>query len=368
MHVIFIIGLSEFTDQLARLLRIISGCTIHTVASVAEVEDLWRSGQWADLVLLDLAQLDEEIVGALVDAMATQGQHPTTIGFGQAPDPDGCRSLDWVEPEISLEGLGSVILRAIAQEDGAIGDCRFSFALSLLLMNRTSVRLRCLLAGQCLGEAELEEGTVTSAWCLEPPTTGEEAISSLLSFDAADLQVAPPSGAPRGPALALTLQDLFGHCLPWASNEDLEIALAPELSIIGPDAPGLSEEAHRLLEVNMANVKDTLEQALTIEGAIGAALVDIQSGMCLGISGGNGLNMEIAAAGSSDLVRAELKSMEKLGVRDAIEDILITLGKQYHLICISGTKLFIYLVLNRQNANLALARHKLVELEDNLQV
>ena len=52
-----------------------------------------------------------------------------------------------------------------------------------------------------------------------------------------------------------------------------------------------------------------------------------------------------------------------LEVSDEIDDILITLGRQYHLINVTNddtTKgLFVYLVLNRSTANLALARHKL---------
>ncbi len=59
--------------------------------------------------------------------------------------------------------------------------------------------------------------------------------------------------------------------------------------------------------------------------------------------------------------------MRDLGITDALEDILITLTNQYHLIRLvtgeSGAGLFIYLVLDRTRANLAMARFKLASIE-----
>jgi hypothetical protein len=119
----------------------------------------------------------------------------------------------------------------------------------------------------------------------------------------------------------------------------------------------------------MSNVKQVLEEAMTIEGAMGVALADFKSGMLLG-SAGAGLNLEVAAAGNSEVLRSKLKVMSNLGLKDKIEDILITLGNQYHLMRPLGktSNLFMYLVLNKTQANLAMGRHKLAELENKLEV
>ncbi|GAA4556464.1 hypothetical protein ACFYN9_30120 [Streptomyces collinus] len=124
----------------------------------------------------------------------------------------------------------------------------------------------------------------------------------------------------------------------------------------------------------MANTETALKEALSsIEGATGAALVDYTSGMALGTVGGsNSFDLNVAAAGNTDVVRAKLRTMELLGIQDEIEDILITLGTQYHLIRLlrsqGGNGLFLYLVLDSGRANLAMARHQLRRIETQLEV
>jgi hypothetical protein len=95
-----------------------------------------------------------------------------------------------------------------------------------------------------------------------------------------------------------------------------------------------------------------------------AALVDANSGMMLG-SAGAGLDLELAAAGNTEVVRAKLKTMQVLGLNDTIEDILITLGKQYHIIRPLQAKagIFLYVVLDKAKANLAMARRMCQETE-----
>lgn len=117
------------------------------------------------------------------------------------------------------------------------------------------------------------------------------------------------------------------------------------------------------------NLKSSMDAAMTIDGALAVALVDYRSGMCLAQAGG-GLNLDLAAAGNTQVVRAKLKTIETLGIRRGIEDILITLGDQYHLIRLvpNADGLFLYLVLDRSKGNLALARYKLTDVERSLKV
>lgn len=126
--------------------------------------------------------------------------------------------------------------------------------------------------------------------------------------------------------------------------------------------------------LHMANTEASLKEAMSsIEGSVAVALVDYTSGMALGtLGGGKDFNLEVAAAGNTDVVRSKLRTMEHLGLKDEIEDILITLGTQYHLIRLlkarGGNGLFLYLVLDTQRANLAMARHQLKRIEAELEV
>jgi hypothetical protein len=119
----------------------------------------------------------------------------------------------------------------------------------------------------------------------------------------------------------------------------------------------------------VASVKEALGKIMRIDGAMAACVVDSSSGMMLGAESGTGaVNLEIAAAGNTEVVRSKRKTMKALGLKDNIEDILITLQRQYHLIRPLGSNdaLFIYLVLDRNQGNLAMARHQLSSVEKDL--
>ena len=119
----------------------------------------------------------------------------------------------------------------------------------------------------------------------------------------------------------------------------------------------------------MANLNESLQDLMTLDGAMCAAVVDYNSGMLLG-SIGSGVDLELAAAGNTEVVRAKIKTMQILGLTDTIEDILITLGKQYHIIrpVAANDGVFFYLVLDKARANLALARRKTADVEKELKL
>ena len=117
----------------------------------------------------------------------------------------------------------------------------------------------------------------------------------------------------------------------------------------------------------MATIRQTLDELMTCDGALCCAVVDSESGMMLG-SAGAGLDLEVAAAANTEVIRAKLKAMRPLGLNDVIDDVLITLGRQYHLLRPSSRKegTFIYFVLDKARSNLALARRKMQDVDKNL--
>ena len=120
----------------------------------------------------------------------------------------------------------------------------------------------------------------------------------------------------------------------------------------------------------MATAEETLKKISDIAGYVGSCIADSDSGMMLAADGGGSVNLELAAAGNTEVVRAKRATMKSLALDDAIEDILITLGKQYHLIRPTSTNdaLFIYLVIDKAKSNLAMARLALANAEKELVV
>lgn len=119
----------------------------------------------------------------------------------------------------------------------------------------------------------------------------------------------------------------------------------------------------------MATIQDSLATLLTIDGCVAAALVDAHNGLTLG-KAGTGLDLDLAGAGNSEVLLAKMKMIQALNLNEGIEDILITLDTQYHIIRPLNSRegLFLYAVLLKERANLALARLKTADVERGLVV
>lgn len=132
-----------------------------------------------------------------------------------------------------------------------------------------------------------------------------------------------------------------------------------------------STEFKRSFKMSL-QLEQVMSDLASISGFIAAAVVNAESGMSLAQhSVDASFNVEIAAAANTEVVRAKHQAMMSLGLNDAkIDDILISLTSQYHLIRPSGKNplLFIYLAVDRKRANLALARHTLTSAEAKLDI
>jgi hypothetical protein len=113
----------------------------------------------------------------------------------------------------------------------------------------------------------------------------------------------------------------------------------------------------------MANEKALLDFFSRIEadvpGVIAAAAVDLESGMTLAAKT-NRTDFDLAAAGAynSELVKQKMKIMRTLNLKSTLEDMLITLSDQLHLIkFLPGGTSFLYLAVDRSGANIAIVRN-----------
>ena len=106
-------------------------------------------------------------------------------------------------------------------------------------------------------------------------------------------------------------------------------------------------------------LSEVLEKIQTdSNGFIAASLVDLDSGMTLAVKAARSdFDLTAASAYNSELVKQKLKIMKTLGLNGTIEDMLITLSDQIHLVKLIGSNTFLYLAVDRKQSNIAIVRN-----------
>jgi predicted regulator of Ras-like GTPase activity (Roadblock/LC7/MglB family) len=146
---------------------------------------------------------------------------------------------------------------------------------------------------------------------------------------------------------------------PAAVTEPVEAAAAVEVVAAVEAAPAVAPADNR---PSLEAVLDTL---LSFDGAMCVAVVDSETGMILG-KAGSGVDIDLAAAGASVILRARLASIKALGGGDeAIEDVLISLTSQVQIIhpLPRNPSIFTYLIGDKARSSLAMARFKATEAD-----
>ena len=115
---------------------------------------------------------------------------------------------------------------------------------------------------------------------------------------------------------------------------------------------------------NTPSLNDSLQDLIDFDGAMCVALVDSESGMILGRAG-SGVDLDLAAAGASVMLRARRATIKTLGLPDEIDDLLVTLTTQLQIIrpLTQSPAVFLYLVVDRAKSSLAMARFKATEAD-----
>ena len=145
-----------------------------------------------------------------------------------------------------------------------------------------------------------------------------------------------------------------------------DFARAPEavaLPVVGAAAPRRTPLAPDAADKALAAM-------LGIEGLLGCAVVDAATGFTLARQSRDDqhLHLELAAAGSAQVLRAHQQAAGTLGLPDPIDEIMTSAGGRHHVLRTVSHHpgLFLFALLDRQRTNLALARYKLMEAEQGL--
>ena len=117
------------------------------------------------------------------------------------------------------------------------------------------------------------------------------------------------------------------------------------------------------------NINETLDVVMGISGVIAATIVDSKSGFVLG-SRGNSIDMEYVSASNTELFIALNKINKHMNITEVPEDLLITFHKQYHIMLPLKhlPDVFIYVIVDKEKASLAMALRSLVSVGSKLQL
>ncbi len=294
-------------------------------------------------------------------------------------------TVEYLDKPFSVAALVAAIERVLRPAEpgfaGALAVDGLPDLVQLCALAGTASALQ-VRQGPLVGSIWFDRGTVVHAEC--GGAVGVEAFFEILRWKNGAFAVERQHAAP-----VRTIQQRATDLLIEALRQQDEAARgtpdAIELSLDDFDDPGGAWETEsppfqppvsdltRAKEHDpmASNIQTNLERLRAIDGYIGAALVDAESGMTLGTDGGGTtLNIELAASSNTEVVRAKRKAMKTLNLKDEIEDILITLGRQYHVIrpLRARVGVFYYVALDRQKANLALARLTIADTEKALEL
>lgn len=105
--------------------------------------------------------------------------------------------------------------------------------------------------------------------------------------------------------------------------------------------------------------KQTIQEILAeLPTLLAVAVVETETGMPLASHTNIAdFDIETAAAYNTEVVKAKLKAIQALKLNQTVQDILLTLTDQLHLLKLSSDgKMFVYLAVNSRDTNLAQAR------------
>lgn len=243
-----------------------------------------------------------------------------------------------------------------------VGTIGFAHYVALAHEQRLSLRLRVSLGAIEIGVVDLQDGELVHAEL--PGASGDRAVELLARMRRVDIACEP---LPQTPVLDVSRpwREFFaGVDTPTAPvaahirGQFAEVArpgAVARVPVIVP-APVVDAGDPRV----DARLARAVAELRALPGCLGAGIIDGDAGQLVE-GGGDGIEFEVAAAGILDVVKAKQRVLEALDLDDPIEDIVATLGTQYHVIVPldrSGS-IYCYVVLGREGASLGMARHRM---------
>jgi CheY-like chemotaxis protein len=308
-----------------------------------------------DVMLTDLRMPGPDGIDLLESVRTVSPRTRTILMSGYASARDYQRAIECGAVRVLCKPFtSSELLQAIRQavdcETGFRGSIHGLSLIDLLQMFHYARRsLAIVVDGLTPGQVFLEDGELIHAVYRE--LHGESALRMILAMPAGSLRtMVLPHATPR--SIMRDFQTLLLDTLRTVDEDNLR-GLEDELADLDDTDPGEPALDMRYL----------VERLRRLDGYTAALTVDVESGVVLGGDGlVEGLDLQTAAAGYGELYRIERALVASFG--DHIEDVVITLSNQYHVLhAVAGHPHVLLCVVLDRGASLGLARYAIASAD-----
>jgi DNA-binding response OmpR family regulator len=247
---------------------------------------------------------------------------------------------------------------------GRVENISLSSFLQLLEIERKTCTLH-VTAGERAGRLFFRTGKLVAAETGD--LTGTDAALEIVSWEHADIEIAegcPVSSPPLPGGLAfllmegMRLKDEHDHA-GETLEDDLDVLLSAPTAVPPPPPAGDPSEP----------VREALDRGREVDGALATLLAKVRSGGVMAAAVGNrSVDLEAAAAGAAALARHKGEVEERMGLREALEELLWTTARHLYLLrpLGAGEELFLLMILDRRKADLSAAQAALASIAENL--
>jgi CheY-like chemotaxis protein len=362
-------ALSETLADRRRGVKVATAANGHEAVSVLESEQV-------DLVVTDLRM--PEMDGFELLAWLRRGfpHLPVIVMTAYAAETAarlGEGALDVLEKPFDMALLRQKATDMLRQSvKGRVENISLASFLQLLEIERKTCTLD-VTSAEHAGRLYFRNGRLMDAET--DGLSGQAAALEIVTWEHADIEIA--DGCPaQGPEMAAGLSYLLMEGM----------RLKDERERHGTAPPGIAQETDEAIEALLSaeagpvesalaaaesaeTVREALERGRGLEGSLATLLVETATGDLIAAAvGAKGMDVEVAAAAVAELARQRPRVEQKIGLRDTVEEVLLTSARRYYLLrpVGSGDRMFLLLVLDRGKANLAAAQAELAAIEREL--
>ena len=211
----------------------------------------------------------------------------------------------------------------------------------------------------------------------------QDAALEIVTWEHADIEIA--DGCPAdGPELEGGLRFLLMEGMRLKDERERQASHSPRPLDIAQETDAaiealISDAGSRAAAVDPLDpitaaeraetIREALERGRGLEGFLATLLVETASGTLVAAAiGAKGVDLEVAARATAELARQKPRIEDTIGLKDAVEEILLTSARRYYLLRPVGSedRMFLLLVLDRNRANLTAAQEELAAVEREL--